>query len=82
MPLALVNLQRMMVMNIPDRDGDLAGGKITTAGTQSVTTDQGEVASDFKEVRWLDKDGAMIVETTRTVNGSSRTTTTAYKKKA
>jgi hypothetical protein len=60
----------------------VAGGKIVTTGTQTVATDQGDVTSDFKEVRSLDKEGAMIVETTRVVNGNARTVTTAHKKKA
>ena len=59
----------------------VASGKITTVGTQSVSTDQGAVTGEFREVRWLDKGGAMIVETTRTANGSARTTTQAFTKK-
>ena len=59
----------------------VAGGKVTTVGTQTVATDQGEVSSEFKEVRSLDKDGAMVVEMTRTANGSARTTTTVFAKK-
>jgi hypothetical protein len=59
----------------------VAAGKITTTGTQTVSTDQGDVSSEFRELRWLDKDGAMIVETTRTVNGTARTSTTAYTRK-
>ena len=43
----------------------VAGGKITTTGTQTVATDQGDITSQLKEVRSLDKDGAMIVEKRR-----------------
>ena len=57
----------------------VAGGRISTAGTQTVTTGDGDVTSQIKEVRWLDKDGSMIVETTRSVEGSgARTTTQAF----
>jgi hypothetical protein len=41
------------------------GARLVTEGTRSVTTSQGDVSSLFKEVRSLDKDGAMIVEQTR-----------------
>jgi hypothetical protein len=60
----------------------VAGGKFTTTGTQTVNTDQGDLTSQFKEVRWLDKDGSMVVEMTRLVEGSgSRTITTVLTKK-
>jgi len=59
----------------------VAAGKITTVGTQVVKTDQGDVTSQIKEVRSLDKDGAMVVETTRTIDGGSRTTTQVFVKK-
>jgi hypothetical protein len=60
----------------------VAAGKITTTGTQTVKTDQGDITSEIKEVRSLDKDGAMVVETTRTFGDSgSRTTTQVYVKK-
>jgi len=59
----------------------VSSGRLVTTGTQTVTTDQGDLSSEFKEVRWLDKDGSMVVETTRTANGTSRVTTQAYRKK-
>lgn len=59
----------------------VAGGKILTTGTQIISTDSGEVTSQLKETRWLEKDGAMFVETTRTVEGTgSRTTTQVFAK--
>jgi hypothetical protein len=59
----------------------VAGGRITTTGTQSVTTDQGDIASELKEVRWLEKDGSMVVETTRTVNGNPRLVVQVFAKR-
>jgi hypothetical protein len=60
----------------------VSGGRLTTTGTQTVSTDQGDVTSSMTEVRSLDADGSMVVELTRTVEGSgSRTTTTVYSKK-
>ena len=60
----------------------VAAGKITTTGTQVVKTDQGDITSQIREVRSLDKDGAMVVETTRTFDESgSRTTTQVFVKK-
>jgi hypothetical protein len=58
-----------------------AGGKITTVGTQTVTMTSGDVSSEIREVRSLDKDGTMVVELTRTVSGNSRTTTQVFRKK-
>lgn len=58
----------------------VSNGRLVTAGTQTVTTDQGELSSEFKEARWLDKDASMIVETTRTANGTSRVVTQAFRK--
>jgi hypothetical protein len=49
-------------------------GKLVTEGTQVTTTDQGTVNGTFKEVRSLDKDGSMHVETTRSINGGSPST--------
>jgi hypothetical protein len=59
----------------------VSSGRLVTTGTQTVATDQGDLSSEFKEVRWLDKDGTMIVETTRTANGTSREVTQAFKRK-
>jgi hypothetical protein len=50
------------------------GAKLITEGKQVTTTDQGGVEGTFKESRWLDKDGAMHVETSRIINGGSPTT--------
>jgi len=59
-----------------------SAGKITTTGTQVVKTDQGDITSQITEVRSLDKDGAMVVETTRTFDESgSRTTTQVFVKR-
>jgi hypothetical protein len=59
----------------------VSGGKFTTSGTQVVKTDQGDVTSSLKEVRWIDKDGSLVVETTRTVDGSSRASTSVLVRK-
>jgi len=57
-------------------------GKITTTGTSVVKTDQGDITSQITEVRSLDKDGAMVVETTRAFDESgSRTTTQVFVKR-
>jgi hypothetical protein len=50
------------------------GAKLVTEGTRSVTTSQGDVSSSFKEVRSLEKDGAMLVEQTRQAPGQDPTT--------
>jgi hypothetical protein len=50
------------------------GSKLVTQGTQSTSSDQGPVEATFREVRSLDKDGAMIVETTRQFIGSAAVT--------
>jgi hypothetical protein len=49
-------------------------GKLVTEGKQATKTDQAEVTGTFKEVRWIDKDGAMHVHTTRVMNGGAPTT--------
>lgn len=51
-----------------------AGDKLITEGKQVTKTEQAEVAGTFREVRWIDKDGAMHVETTRAMNGGAATT--------
>lgn len=56
-------------------------GKLVTEGTQVTATDQGEIKTTLKEVRWLDKDGAMHVETTRTINGEPTRSVVVLKKK-
>jgi len=40
------------------------GQKLVTRGTSFSVTSQGESTWDYTEVRWLDKTGAMIAETT------------------
>lgn len=52
------------------------GDKLITEGKQTTKTEQAEMAGTFKEVRWIDKDGSMHVETTRSINGGA--TTTSY----
>ena len=59
----------------------VAGGRVTTTGTQTVSTEQGDVSSQLEEVRSLAKDGSMLVETTRTVNGNSRTVTQVFSRR-
>jgi len=46
-------------------------GKLVTEGRQVTKTDQAETSGTFKEVRWLDKDGSLHVETTRVINGGA-----------
>ncbi|MCC7184604.1 MAG: hypothetical protein IT185_00080 [Acidobacteria bacterium] len=68
------------------------GTKLVSEGTgETVLSDgSGSVKSTFKEVRWLDKDGTMVVESTRAVqpppgmqlgNGGAPRTTVQYFKK-
>lgn len=52
-------------------------GRLFTEGTQTVTTPQGDVSGTFREVRWLDGDGRMIIETTRGRDGREPTTSRA-----
>jgi hypothetical protein len=57
-------------------------GRLVTEGTQSTKTDQGDVVVKFREVRWLDRDGAMLIETTRQMEPNPPTTVTqVYVKK-
>lgn len=49
-------------------------GKLVTEGTQVTKTEQAEIRGAFKEVRWIEKDGAMRVETTRVINGGAPNT--------
>jgi hypothetical protein len=51
------------------------GGKLVTEGRQVIRTEQGDVSGTFKETRWLDKEGAMHVETTRALEGRAPGTT-------
>lgn len=45
------------------------GGKLVSegAGETKLSDGSGSVKSTFKEVRWIDKDGVMVVESTRAV---------------
>jgi hypothetical protein len=52
------------------------GGKLVTEGTQLIATEQGPVAGTLKEVRWLDKEGSMVVETTRAIDENPPSTIT------
>lgn len=57
-------------------------GRLVTEGTQAVSTGQGDVTARFLELRWMSAEGAMIVETTRTVSGRDPTTSRAEYAKA
>lgn len=68
------------------------GNKLISEGTgETVLSDgSGSVKSTFKEVRWIDKDGTMVVESTRAVQpppgtqlgyASGRTSVQYFKKK-
>ena len=69
------------------------GNKLVSDGTgETVLSDgTGSIKSTFKEVRWIDKDGTMVVETTRAVQpppgvqlgdgGAARTSVQYFKKK-
>lgn len=45
------------------------GGKLITEGTRTSVTSQGENTWDFREVRYLDSKGTMVVETTHSISG-------------
>ena len=45
------------------------GAKLVTEGTQVVKSDQAEIKGTIKETRWLEKDGTMVVETVREIEG-------------
>ena len=69
------------------------GNKLVSEGTgETVISDgSGSVKSTFKEVRWIDRDGTMVVETTRAVQpppgvqlsdgGAARTSVQYFRKK-
>jgi hypothetical protein len=69
------------------------GNKLVSEGTgETVISDgSGSVKSTFKELRWIDKDGTMVVETTRAVQpppgvqlgdgGAARTSVQYFRKK-
>jgi hypothetical protein len=48
--------------------------KLVTEGTQITTTDRGPISNTFKEVRSIDNDGAMVVETMRQFDGGAQST--------
>jgi len=61
------------------------GARLVSEGTSEtqLSDGSGSVSAAYKEVRWLDKDGSLVVETTRTLSGQTpRTTTTYFSKKA
>ena len=45
------------------------GARLITEGTRTSVTSQGENTWDFREVRFLDPKGAMVVETTHSISG-------------
>ncbi|HET9372651.1 MAG TPA: hypothetical protein VFO19_20450 [Vicinamibacterales bacterium] len=58
------------------------GAKLVTEGTQVVKTEQAEIKGTIKETRWLEKDGTMVVETVRQIDGGAASTITqTFKKK-
>lgn len=69
------------------------GNKLVSEGAgETILSDgSGSVKSTFKEVRWIDKDGTMVVESTRSVQpppgmqvgsgGAPRTTVQYFRKK-
>lgn len=52
-------------------------GRLVTEGTQTVRTGQTDVTAAFSEVRWLETDGTMVIETTRQLEGRDPTTSRA-----
>jgi hypothetical protein len=49
------------------------GAKLVTEGTLATKTDQAEIKGTIKETRWLEKDGTLIVETLRQIDGVTPT---------
>ena len=58
------------------------GDKLVTESTQTVTGPNGEMTIKSKEVRSLDADGAMVVETTRETPRGTNTSKLVFKKAA
>ena len=58
------------------------GQKLVTRGTSFSVTSQGESTWDYTEVRWLDKTGAMVTETTyRDEAGKVNVVTQVFRRK-
>jgi hypothetical protein len=57
------------------------GSSLVTEGTSHVSTDNGEVTTSLKEVRSLDADGALILETERADETGRRASKGFYKRK-
>lgn len=57
------------------------GSSLITEGTTHVTTDSGEMTTTVKEVRSLDADGGLMVETERISDSDRRVTRQYYKRK-
>jgi hypothetical protein len=56
------------------------GDKIVTESTQSMSTPNGEVTFQSKEVRSIAEDGSMVVENTRTTPRGTQTAKLVFKK--
>ena len=57
------------------------GNSLITEGTTHVSTDNGELTTAVKEIRSLDADGALVLETERITDGERRVSRQVYKKK-
>jgi hypothetical protein len=58
------------------------GQKLVTRGTSFSVTSAGESLWEFEEMRWLDKTGAMVTETThKDEAGKVNVVTQVYRKK-
>lgn len=59
------------------------GARLVSEGTSEtqISDGSGAVSATYKEVRWLDKDGSLVVETTRALAGQPPRVTTTYFKK-
>ena len=59
------------------------GAKLVTTGTSFSATSAGEFLWQYKEVRWLEKSGAMVIETTTTDEaGKTNVVTRTFRRKA
>jgi hypothetical protein len=58
------------------------GSRLLTEGMQSVATDSGDVMAKVREVRSLAADGTLVVETTRTTEGTTTTSKQIYNRKS
>jgi hypothetical protein len=56
------------------------GGKLATEGTRTMTTQQGEMVTEFKEVRSIEADGTMLVQTTTKSQRGESTRKDVFKK--